>query len=142
MRRFSLFWRIAPLAAVLCGSAAIATEGVDLVLAGLGAETFARYCATCHGAGGEGDGPTALALKTPPADLTRIAARREGQFPDSEIALFVDGRFAPAAHGSREMPVWGERFGANIPEAQLSEEIVRGQIAVLVEYLKSIQKDE
>ena len=44
------------------------------------------------------------------------------------------------AHGSREMPVWGERFGANVPEAGVSEEIVRGRVLVLVEYLKSIQK--
>ena len=79
------------------------------------------------------------ALKVGPADLTRIAARREGSFPDGEVARFIDGRFAPQAHGTREMPVWGARFGERIPEAGISEEIVRGRILVLVEYLLSIQ---
>jgi len=60
----------------------------------------------------------AAALTTPPADLTRIAARRGGSFPDGEVARFVDGRFDLPAHGTREMPVWGERFGAGIPEAE------------------------
>ncbi len=91
---------------------------------------------------GEGDGPAAAALQTPPADLTRIAVRRGGTFPDAEVARFIDGRFAPPAHGSREMPIWGLRFGEAIPEAGVSEEIVRGRIVILVEYLKSIQRSE
>jgi mono/diheme cytochrome c family protein len=112
----------------------------DRVLAEMGSELYLQYCGSCHGDQGRGDGPAAGALKTPPADLTRIAARRGGSFPDGEVARFIDGRFAPAAHGSRQMPVWGERFGERIPEAGVSEEIVRGRILVLVEYLKSIQR--
>jgi mono/diheme cytochrome c family protein len=114
----------------------------DPVLAEMGAEAFPRYCASCHGLRGEGDGPAAEALRTRPADLTRIAARRGGSFPDGEIARFIDGRFALAAHGSREMPIWGERFGETIPETSVAEEITRGRIAVLVEYLKSIQRKD
>ena len=111
----------------------------DPVLAELGREIFLRRCASCHGDAGRGDGPAAGALRTPPADLTRIAARRGGSFPKGEIARFVDGRFAVEAHGSREMPVWGERLGERIPEAGVSEEVVRGQIGVVVEYLQTIQ---
>jgi mono/diheme cytochrome c family protein len=111
----------------------------DPVLAELGAESFQRYCASCHGATAHGDGPAAGALKRPPADLTRIAARRGGAFPEGEIARFIDGRYGVDAHGSREMPVWGERLGERIPEPGVSEEVVRGQIAVLIEYLKGIQ---
>ena len=44
------------------------------------------------------------------------------------------------AHGTREMPVWGERFGADVPASDLAESIARGNIASLVEYLKSIQQ--
>ena len=40
------------------------------------------------------------------------------------------------------MPVWGERFGEAIPESGVAEEVTRGQIAVLVEYLKSIQRKD
>jgi hypothetical protein len=91
------------------------------------------------GADGKGRGPAAGAMKTPPTDLTRISARRDGVFPEGEMARVIDGRFEIAAHGSREMPVWGERFGERIPEAGVSEEVVRGRIFVLVEWLKSIQ---
>jgi len=114
----------------------------DPVLAELGREVFLRRCASCHGDGGRGDGPAAGALRTAPADLTRIAARRGGSFPKGEIARFVDGRFAVEAHGTREMPVWGERLGEQIPEAGVSEEVVRGQIGVVVEYLETIQRTD
>jgi mono/diheme cytochrome c family protein len=121
---------------------ALAAPAFDPVLAQMGAEAFPRYCGSCHGLRGEGDGPTAEALRTRPADLTRIAARRGGSFPAGEIARFIDGRFALAAHGSREMPVWGDRFGEAIPESSVAEEITRGKIATLVEYLKSIQRKD
>jgi mono/diheme cytochrome c family protein len=112
------------------------------VEAELGAELFVRYCASCHGTDGRGDGPVADAMRVPPSDLTRIAARRDGAFAESEIWGFIDGRLQLAAHGSREMPVWGARWAERIPEPGVSDEIVRGKIVVLVEYLKSIQGPE
>jgi mono/diheme cytochrome c family protein len=112
----------------------------DPVLAELGAPIFQRHCASCHGEDGRGEGTVAVALRTRPADLTAIAARRGGEFPTSSIAQFIDGRFEVPAHGSREMPVWGQRFGADIPDAGIGESIARGNIATLVEYLKSIQR--
>jgi len=127
---------------VIGAGTAVAAPAFDPVLAEMGAESFPRYCGSCHGIRGEGDGPTVSALRTRPADLTRIAARRGGSFPAGEIARFIDGRFTLAAHGSREMPVWGERFGEAVPEASVAEEITRGKIAVLVEYLKSIQRKD
>ena len=126
--------------AALCAPAAAEPRGADSVLAEIGAPIFQRYCASCHGVGGRGDGPSAVALRTPPADLTAIAKRRGGTFPAGEIARFIDGRFELPAHGSREMPIWGERFGADVPESDLAESIARGNVASLVEYLKSIQE--
>jgi len=79
-------------------------------------------------------------LRVPPPDLTRIAARRGGVFPEAEIAAFIDGRAEVAAHGSREMPVWGRVFGKPVAEGTTGEEVVRGQLWVLVAYLKSIQQ--
>ena len=114
--------------------------GAESVLAEVGAPIFQRYCASCHGMAGRGDGPSARALHPKPADLTGIASRRAGKFPSGEIARFIDGRFELPAHGSRAMPVWGERFGADIPESDLAESVARGDIASLVEYLKSIQR--
>jgi len=137
-------WRLAASAAfaltALGQPAAADPPGYDPVLAELGAPLFQRYCTSCHGPGGRGDGPTAASLRTRPADLTAIAKRREGEFPTGKIAQFIDGRFALPAHGSREMPVWGERFGSDVPDSDLGESISRGNIASLVEYLKSIQQ--
>lgn len=138
MRRFP----IALLLSLIAAASTAAEPAFDPVLAELGAESFPRYCASCHGIQARGDGPAAAALIQKPADLTRIAARRGGKFPDGEIARFIDGRFTLAAHGSREMPVWGERFGDAIPDSGVAEEVARGRIAVLVEYLKSIQRKD
>jgi len=114
----------------------------DPVLAEMGADLYLRYCASCHGVSGTGDGPAAEAMRAPPTDLTRLAQRNGGRFPAGEVARTIDGRFDYPSHGSGEMPVWGERFGEWIPEASLSEEIARGKIATLVEYLKAIQRSD
>jgi mono/diheme cytochrome c family protein len=109
------------------------------MLVEVGRDAYATHCAACHGADARGAGPAAAALRTPPADLTRIAARRGGDFPADEIAAWIDGRLAPAAHGTREMPVWGYRFAEGLPAGELTQELVRGRILTLVEYLRSIQ---
>jgi mono/diheme cytochrome c family protein len=111
----------------------------DFMLAEVGAELFATYCASCHGVEARGDGPAAIALKTPPTDLTAIAAQRGGVFPDSAIARTIDGRFDLPAHGSREMPIWGVRLADEIPCFATGEEVARGRVASLIEYLKSRQ---
>jgi mono/diheme cytochrome c family protein len=104
-----------------------------------GAELFATYCASCHGIDARGDGPAAPALRPPPTDLTRIAARSGGVFPENSTARLIDGRFDLPAHGSREMPVWGARLADQIPDRATGGEVVRGRITSLVEYLKSLQ---
>jgi len=105
-----------------------------------GQQYFQRYCSACHGLNGRGDGPAAPALQPPPADLTRIAQRRGGHFPVAEIAAFIDGRTVMPAHGSREMPIWGERFGEMGGSGSVGEEVVRGNLLILIEYLQSIQR--
>jgi mono/diheme cytochrome c family protein len=101
---------------------------------------FVRHCSACHGTHDRGDGPAAPALQPPPADLTRIAQRRGGHFPVAEIAAFIDGRTAVPAHGSREMPIWGERFGEMGGGGSVGEEVVRGNLLVLIEYLQYLQQ--
>jgi mono/diheme cytochrome c family protein len=112
----------------------------DAGLAQMGESVYLRRCASCHGGDARGHGPASGALQTPPPDLTLISARRDGEFPEGEMARFIDGRFDLPAHGSREMPIWGERLGEAIPESSLAEEVARGKIATLIEYLKSIQR--
>jgi mono/diheme cytochrome c family protein len=140
-------WKIAILGAAVVAAAAGADPpavedsklGAGNLLVRQGEQQFARYCAACHGIEGRGDGPAAGALTKPPADLTRIAARRGGKFPDAEIASFIDGRFELAAHGTREMPIWGRRLAEPIAEDATGEEVARGRIELLVAYLKTIQ---
>lgn len=140
MRRRNL-WSCAAIVAVLAACMAASEESsYDPLLAELGQPVFERYCVSCHGESARGDGPVARALHPPPADLTSIAQRRGGSFPGGEIARTIDGRFGIPAHGTRAMPVWGERFGADVPEAGIGESVARGRIATLVEYLKSIQQ--
>jgi mono/diheme cytochrome c family protein len=126
--------------AVTSGVAAAASEPGDPMLAQVGAEMFQQYCASCHGTNGEGNGPVAASLKKPPADLTRIAARRGGNFPDADISRWIDGRFDAPAHGTREMPVWGRQFQDTVGNRTDPDEVVRGRLLTLVEYLKTIQK--
>ena len=71
-----------------------------------GATLYRQYCGSCHGHDGSSRTPLAELFRAPPPDLTRIAERRGGWFPDALVREIIDGRFA--AHGAREMPVWGD----------------------------------
>lgn len=101
-----------------------------------GRDSFERYCASCHGAAGKGDGPIASALRARPADLTALARRNGGAFPRERVLGFVEGtgRALPA-HGPTEMPVWGPIFRAFDP----SDARVRQRIGNLVTYVESLQ---
>src|SRR5688572_12331764 len=73
-----------------------------------GKDSFAAYCAACHGKEAKGNGPVAAALKTAPADLTRIAARNGGTFDIIRVERVILGtdKVLPS-HGSSDMPIWG-----------------------------------
>jgi mono/diheme cytochrome c family protein len=110
-------------------------------------EDFQTYCSSCHGAGGRGDGPVAHELRTPPADLTRIADRAGGSFPRKEVYRKIDGIDMPQAHGTSDMPVWGAWFvqqaigeGVLIEDAKTAGRVASQRIWRLVEYLERIQK--
>jgi mono/diheme cytochrome c family protein len=76
-----------------------------------GKDLYREYCAVCHGTTGKGDGPAAAALKTQPADLTRIAKANGGKFPELRVQHLINGESEqPTAHGAKDMPVWGNIF--------------------------------
>jgi mono/diheme cytochrome c family protein len=106
----------------------------------VGQSYYREYCRSCHGADGVGNGPAARAMAPRPADLTRIAERRKGTFNPVEVAALIDGRIDIPAHGSREMPVWGSVFSREAGDDAFGDEIVRGRLLMLVEYLRSIQR--
>lgn len=49
----------------------------DPTAAARGATVYREACAECHGASGAGDGPSAVRLDPPPADLRPAALRRQ-----------------------------------------------------------------
>lgn len=108
-----------------------------------GVELYEKLCSSCHGMGGEGDGPVAPLVKIGVPDLTRIAQRDGGEFPTEDVRRTIDGRFDRPAHGPRDMPVWGWSFynSANTNDAQ-ERARVDAIIDRLVEYLRSIQKEK
>ena len=95
---------------------------------------FQTYCAVCHGKDAKGGGPAAPALTKAPADLTRIAARNGGTFPEVRVKRFIEGADQIAAHGTRDMPIWGDLFKA-IGSSDTAALRVQG----LSDYLKSMQ---
>jgi mono/diheme cytochrome c family protein len=105
-----------------------------------GTDLYTRYCASCHGLHGEGDGPVAPFFKLQPPDLTKIARRRGGEFPSEEIHKIIDGRQTVAPHGTRSMPVWGLEFAFAQGGAQESDDKGQTLITRLVDYLRAIQK--
>ena len=105
-----------------------------------GRSLFLDNCALCHGDDARGDGPLP-GLKGPAADLTRIAARRGGNFPAGEIAHYIDGRMPIDAHRAPEMPVWGRVMSSEFADPKLRETVTQGRISAIVLYLRSIQID-
>jgi hypothetical protein len=86
----------------------------------------------------------ANALKVPPPDLTTLAQRHDGKFPDDYVSNVLKNGVEKPAHGSGEMPVCGpifetmNRWRALCPGMNATP--VTQRITNLTNYLKSIQK--
>jgi len=135
---FCWLWMAASAIAAEVATPDVSVGGLELQL---GAEDFRIYCATCHGIDAKGQGPVAEFMVLPPRDLTQLAKRAGGKFPADLIAGVIDGRAEVKAHGSRDMPVWGDYFEAEKPKASptVKEAEAQARIGALVAYLGSIQ---
>jgi mono/diheme cytochrome c family protein len=106
-----------------------------------GERIFRGSCAACHGANADGNGPVAPFLNVDVPDLTRIAARRAGTFPELEIYGIVDGQGEHPVHGSRHMPVWGyEFFDTEADDDEIAHRHASEKISRVVAWLRSIQR--
>jgi CubicO group peptidase (beta-lactamase class C family) len=115
---------------------------------------FQSSCASCHGADAKGKGPVSDQLKIPPPDLTTLAKNNNGIFPTKAVYETLYGLKAVPAHGTREMPIWGERFNpiVNLPHNvdpsywklagpnQDPDVVVRARISAVIEYLDRVQQ--
>ena len=94
------------------------------------------FCASCHGLSGTGDGPVAPILRQPPSDLTAIASGAGGVFPRDQVITKIDGRTFVRAHGTRDMPVWGDRLKITVGP---DEPVIRQRIDAIARHLESMQ---
>ena len=101
-----------------------------------GEEMFKTYCAVCHGADAKGNGPAAEALKVPPTDLSSLAKKNDGKYPSMKVSAIIRGEEALAAHGSKEMPIWGHLFWSM---SGGHEAEVQQRVANLNKYIESLQ---
>lgn len=104
---------------------------------GDGKVMFRQYCAACHGVDAKGTGPAAPALKMAVADLTGLAKRAGGKFPDLRVQSILKQTVDVPVHGSQEMPTWGPLF-RSLDRA--NESAVQLRIYNLTKYLESVQE--
>ena len=132
-------------ASVLASLLAVTAHAWALPALERGRNEYANHCASCHGTTGKGDGPLQPFLTRPPSDLTTLAQRHGGKLPEQYLREMIDGRSMNEAgpHGSREMPVWGQRFRQEARETHMGrwmpERQVRQRIDALIDYLGSVQ---
>jgi len=108
---------------------------------------YERNCATCHGLKGKGNGPFAEFLTEGAPSLTTLSKNNDGVFPVKRVRSYIDGREWTAAHGSREMPIWGAEYTEESMAAHgpffrewYGEDVVQARILALVEYISTLQE--
>ena len=106
----------------------------DNISAADGPQMFRSYCSPCHGLLGLGNGPAASSLQKRPADLTQLTRKNNGKFPVYRVRNEIQGAGLATAHGSREMPVWGNVFRS------LNGDTVKLRVDNLTDYIESLQR--
>ena len=144
MPRRSIFaFAVSVLLAALVADAALARAGRVAASSARGARAtsgvrpgealYMRYCASCHGIDGRGDGTVASALRTPPPDLTRLT------YGEGELIKQIDGRRTIRAHGTSAMPVWGEIFEQSLIEEPHRRRTTLQRLQTLADYVARLR---
>ncbi len=124
--------------------AALAATTAIAQPAKLGQREYRNSCAACHGEAGRGDGAVGGIMEVRVPDLTVLAKKNGGVFPVERVYEFIDGTRMVKAHGTSEMPIWGQRYrveAANYYVDVPYDEgmFVRTRILALIEYLSTLQ---
>ena len=108
---------------------------------------YLLLCADCHGRDAKGNGPASKNLSKIPPDLTKIRERAGGIFDEKKVFDWILGLNMPDAHGSREMPIWGDWLmdeavedSTSLEAADAGARQVEQRVMALVHYLKSVQE--
>jgi mono/diheme cytochrome c family protein len=106
-----------------------------------GRELFHQHCSVCHGVDAKGNGsmydPESAepSRRVPPADLTVLSERNAGKFPADRVRDSIYSKGSIPAHGTPDMPAWGDVFYSLKSNPKRLEERVRN----LTAYIESIQ---
>lgn len=113
----------------------------------IGKREYDNNCAACHGVTGKGNGPYAGIINTPVPDITILQKSNGGVFPYDRVYQMIDGREDVKAHGTRDMPIWGNEYNAKATayysdylRDYSSEGFIRGRILALINYVYSLQE--
>lgn len=103
-------------------------------------EMYLKYCGSCHGPQGKGDGPVSRDLKVKVPDLTLLRSRNKGMYPLDRVMSSIDGRRIVRGHGDRNMPVWGEVFTQEREGKKYPELTSLLKAKIIAEYVATLQK--
>ena len=138
----SFFSSLGVAAAGLALSSAALAQGISQRV-DFGKKEYESNCAVCHGMTGKGDGPIVELLTKSPPDLRQLAQKNGGVLPLSRLYEVIDGG-GVAAHGSRDMPIWGHDYKLQAAEYYFEvpydpEAYTRAKILALLEYISRLQ---
>jgi mono/diheme cytochrome c family protein len=106
-----------------------------------GKEMFREYCSVCHGVDAKGngslyDGRSAdRSVRVPPADLTLLSQRNAGKFPAARVRDAIYSKGPIPAHGTPDMPAWGDVFY----NLKSNPTLIGAKVRNLTAYIESLQ---
>lgn len=118
----------------VCPSMSWAAEGEQ------GRAYYLKYCGSCHGVEGKGNGVVSRSLKVKPPDLTQLQKKHKGTFPLEKVIASIDGKLHIEAHGESRMPVWGEIFEKQALTQKDPAATSTAKVKAIAEYIATIQR--
>jgi mono/diheme cytochrome c family protein len=139
-----LFINYTALSAALLGVLLVSGTAFAQTRPDLGKREFDTNCAMCHGLDGTGGGVMSTYLNRQPTNLTTLAKANGGILPMARMYEVIDGARDVPAHGTREMPAWGNDYRVQAASYYTDvpydpEMFVRTRILALLDYINHLQ---
>jgi mono/diheme cytochrome c family protein len=139
-----MFIKYTALTAALLGVLLVSGSAFAQTRPDLGKREFDTNCAMCHGLDGTGGGVMSTYLNRQPTNLTTLAKANGGILPMARMYEVIDGARDVPAHGTREMPAWGNDYRVQAASYYTDvpydpEMFVRTRILALLDYINHLQ---
>jgi len=105
-----------------------------------GRDLYLKYCSSCHGKDGKGNGSVTPVLKVKVPDLTLLKKNNRGVFPYPRVMSSIDGSRKVRGHGEPAMPVWGEVFKEEMKDEKYRELTTLLKTKVIADYIATLQR--